>query len=66
MIEFRGKDEMQWDGKNTVAGWNTLGMMCGIKGGGWNTVGEYNEIYGKPCGGRVKSRECMGGIHWDV
>ncbi len=38
----------------------------GIKGGGWNRVGKYSGIYGKPYGGRVKSRGCVGGIHWDV
>jgi hypothetical protein len=32
MMECNRKDEIQWDGKNTVAGWNTISMVCGIKG----------------------------------
>ncbi len=41
-----------------MAGRNTLGMMCGIKGvGGWDTVRKDSRIYGKPwVGWVIKSR----------
>ncbi len=42
-----------------------IGMMCGVKGGGWNTVGKYSGICGKPWVGWVINSG-VGGMHLDV